>query len=117
MATRQQHLKNSLFPPRQIYFAITAPVINFTGNFYTWLVSLSGALFSLPPLLSRGVQAVSDGARLAGGLRKSSLFYVSRRGPQALVLHREVDLQTHSAGPGNVSTYPGGERAANTSIL
>lgn len=54
------------FSPWQIYFAITAPVINFTGNFYTWLVSLSGALFSLPPLLSWGVMAVNSGAQLAG---------------------------------------------------
>lgn len=51
--TKQQYEKIIyFFPPRQISFAITALVINFTGNFYTWLVSLSGAIFSLPPLLS-----------------------------------------------------------------
>lgn len=62
--TKQQHLKRNLsFSPRQIYFVITAFVINFTGNFYTWLVSLSGALFSLPPLLSWGVVAVNSDAK------------------------------------------------------
>lgn len=51
--TKQQHRKKKkvfFSPPRQISFAITALVINFSGNFYTWLVSLSGTIISLPPL-------------------------------------------------------------------
>lgn len=65
--TKQQHKKKKsfFFPPRQISFAITALVINFSGNFYTWLVSLGGVIISLPPLQIRRVVTVNSGAQLA----------------------------------------------------
>lgn len=61
--------------PRQISFVITPLVINFTGNIYTWLVSLSGTIFSLPSFLSWWVIAVKAVLNLQR-LRKSYLFYV-----------------------------------------
>lgn len=82
----------------QTDFAITAPVINFSGNFLHLLVSLSRDFFSLPPLVSRRFffKAMKSSAALPEFKKGLLVLFkgANVRGvPQIVFLHCRVDLQ------------------------